>query len=66
MDDYDEFVLARVIAASLDGGYDDGNGVFTGARVMNGFQVAVDVSDGDDDSPARHFIVTVAVESTDE
>lgn len=35
---YDEFVLAQVIADSLDGEYDDENDVFTSAVVKDGFR----------------------------
>ena len=57
---YDEFVLARVIADSLDGEYDDGNDVFTSARIENGFKVMVMVTTEADEGPSdRHFVVTV-------
>lgn len=59
---YDASVLARVITDSLDGLYDDGNGVFTSACVRGqlGRHVFVTVTQGDDDlAYERRFKVTV-------
>ena len=56
---YDEFALARMIVASLDGEYHDGHEVFTSARVENGFRVIVKVTDAMDDSESI-YTVTVA------
>lgn len=57
---YSEFTLAEVIAASLDGEYDDENDVFTSATVENGFRIKVAVTSEADWNPTdRHFVVTV-------